>query len=87
MKGFRDSSVPKIEVYRQSRGKQPMRPGNATIVSVATDEPIVCDRLILDLNDAEVIARHVVTSASAVRPRSPSQFRGVDVVNPRGSVC
>ncbi|HWQ39947.1 MAG TPA: molybdopterin-guanine dinucleotide biosynthesis protein B [Burkholderiales bacterium] len=59
VEGFRDSPIPKIEVFRSSLGKAPLWPNNATIVAVASDESLDIDLPLLDLNDPRQIADFV----------------------------
>lgn len=65
IEGFRGSQIPKIEVHRPSLGKPPVWPCNPTVIAVATDESIVCDRPLLDLSDPALIAAFVQTHAAS----------------------
>lgn len=39
VEGFRDESIPKLEIYRPALGKAPIYPNNHTIEAVASDTP------------------------------------------------
>ncbi len=65
IEGFKDTAIPKLEVYRPSVGK-PLIAGSGveTIVAVATDEPGVVSKLtalpVLDLNDRDAVADFIL---------------------------
>jgi molybdopterin-guanine dinucleotide biosynthesis protein B len=59
VEGYKNSAIPKIEVYRPSLGRAPVWPENATIIAVASDEAIDCPLPALDLNDGPAIAEHI----------------------------
>jgi len=54
IEGFRDSPIPKIEVYRPSHGKPPLWPDNPSIVAVASDERLDIGLPVLDLADSRI---------------------------------
>jgi molybdopterin-guanine dinucleotide biosynthesis protein B len=70
VEGFRHSDVPKIEIWRQNEGGEPLRPVLYTddpfVVAIATDDPASLpsptERPLFDLNDAEAIARWLIDS-------------------------
>jgi len=64
VEGFKHTPVSKIEVHRPAHGRPPIWPENPSIVAVATNEPtrlpLACPLPILDLDDAEAIARFIL---------------------------
>jgi molybdopterin-guanine dinucleotide biosynthesis protein MobB len=57
--GFKQSSMPKIELHRQERSATLICRGvenDPTLLAVASDEPLELDVPVLDLNDAGAIA-------------------------------
>ena len=60
VEGFKDSNLPKIEVWRASAGNPARYPDDDFIVAVATDSPQAMPeptlRPVLDLNDPDAIA-------------------------------
>ena len=65
VEGYKSHPFPKLEVHRPALGKPPIWPEHADIVAVATDVAIAADRPLLPLNDAEVIAHWIMTSAES----------------------
>jgi molybdopterin-guanine dinucleotide biosynthesis adapter protein len=64
IEGFKRAPHPKIEVYRESNGKELMHPGNGTIIAMASDVPLansLCP--MFDINDAKAIADLIITAA------------------------
>jgi len=62
IEGFKFNNHPKVEVYRPSYGREPLWPGDDTILGVASDEkPDTNGRILIDLNDAEAIADFIIT--------------------------
>jgi molybdopterin-guanine dinucleotide biosynthesis protein B len=59
IEGFKESSVPKIEVYRPGLGRLPLWKSNPTIVALASDESYDCPLPVLDLNRPSVIAEYI----------------------------
>jgi molybdopterin-guanine dinucleotide biosynthesis protein B len=59
VEGYKAAPIPKLEVYRPTAGK-PRLPGDAHIVAVASDEKIDTPLPLLDLNDAEAVARFIL---------------------------
>ena len=61
VEGFKESDLPKIEVWRAAAGKPVRYPDDEFIVAIATDSPQALPeatlRPVLDLNDAEAIAQ------------------------------
>ena len=65
VEGFRESALPKLEVYRSSLGKAPFYKSDCGIVAVATDEPAsVQDRPVLSLTNIQAIARFILSEAA-----------------------
>jgi molybdopterin-guanine dinucleotide biosynthesis protein B len=64
LEGFRAAPVPCIEVFRPSVGRPALWPRSSFVVAVATDEPLACDRPVLDLSDTSSIAEFVRSVAS-----------------------
>lgn len=64
VEGFKDSNLHKVEVWRAASGKPARYPDDAFIVAIATDSPgelpMPTLRPVLDLNDAEAVARWLV---------------------------
>ncbi|HPT49035.1 MAG TPA: molybdopterin-guanine dinucleotide biosynthesis protein B [Accumulibacter sp.] len=66
VEGFKDASIPKLEVYRPANGKPPLWPDNPTIIAVAGDRTppggFPAAPVWLDLNDADSIVRFILIS-------------------------
>jgi molybdopterin-guanine dinucleotide biosynthesis protein B len=64
VEGYKDSDLPKIEVWRAASGKPARYPHDNFIVAVATDSPLALPEPtglpILDLNDADALARWLI---------------------------
>jgi molybdopterin-guanine dinucleotide biosynthesis protein B len=60
VEGFKESNLPKIEVWRAGVGKPALYPDDDFIVAIATDAPGALPeptlRPVLDLNDADAVA-------------------------------
>jgi molybdopterin-guanine dinucleotide biosynthesis protein B len=60
VEGFKDSNLPKIEVWRAAAGKPARYPDDDFIVAIATDSPdampVPTLRPVLDLNDPDAVA-------------------------------
>jgi molybdopterin-guanine dinucleotide biosynthesis protein MobB len=57
--GFKQSSMPKIELHRQERSTTLICRGaehDPTLLAVASDEPLELDVPVLDINDASAVA-------------------------------
>jgi molybdopterin-guanine dinucleotide biosynthesis adapter protein len=66
IEGFKRAPHPKIEVFRQANGKEPLHPGNPSIVAVASDLAFAAaGRPVLALEDAPAIAQIVLAMALA----------------------
>ncbi|GFO68821.1 hypothetical protein GMLC_24000 [Geomonas limicola] len=69
--GFKLSNMPKIELHRQERSQTLLCRGenhDATLIAIASDEPLEVDVPVLDLNDPVQVAQFVVDYFE-VRPR------------------
>lgn len=69
VEGFKRAPHPKIEVFRQSNGKPPLHPGNASVRVIASDQPFpaaLCP--VIGLDDAPAIGEAAL--AHAVAPSS-----------------
>lgn len=60
VEGFKATPIPKLEIHRPAHGKPPLWPENSSIVAVAMDTTIDCPLPMLDLNDADAIARFIL---------------------------
>lgn len=61
IEGFKFNNHPKIEIHRPSYGRDPLWPGDTTILAVASDEePAGLDRPLIDLNDVGAIADFII---------------------------
>ena len=76
VEGFKESDLPKVEVWRAASGKPTRYREDAFVVAIATDSP---DRLpeatlrpVLDLNDADAVADFLVNN----RARFEYSFEG-----------
>lgn len=68
VEGFKTSSLPKIEVWRQASGQPVIYPAQARVLAVATDSPGALPeppaRPVLDLNAPDDVAAWLVDNAS-----------------------
>jgi len=68
VEGFKQSSLPKIEVWREASGQPVIYPAQAQVLAIATDSPEVLPeppaRPVLDLNAADDVAAWLVDNAS-----------------------
>jgi molybdopterin-guanine dinucleotide biosynthesis protein B len=60
VEGFKTADIPKIEVFRPSLGKPLLHPECASIVAIASDEPVSADVPVLPLNESDRIAAFVL---------------------------
>jgi len=67
VEGFKSAPIPKIEVHRPANGKPPLYPEFPNVLAVATDAPCEAPLPILDLNDHEAIAGHIVELLPTLR--------------------
>ena len=68
VEGFRDSDLPKLEVWRAAAGKPVRYPGDGFVAAIATDSPGQLprppQRPVLDLNDAAAVAGWLLGSGA-----------------------
>jgi molybdopterin-guanine dinucleotide biosynthesis protein B len=62
IEGFRDASIPKIEVHRPSLGQPPLALRDSDVVAIASDAPVprVRDLPLLPLNEPAAIADFIL---------------------------
>ena len=61
IEGFKNHSHAKLEVFRQSVGKELIATNDPTVNAVATDEELVTDAaVVIDLNDIEGVAQYII---------------------------
>jgi molybdopterin-guanine dinucleotide biosynthesis protein B len=67
VEGFKRAALPKIEIWRAATGQPAQYPTDAHIVAICTDSaallPERTELPVLDLNDADVVARFLLDSA------------------------
>jgi molybdopterin-guanine dinucleotide biosynthesis protein B len=72
VEGYKRDSHPKVEVFREGEGRQPIAPGDPTVRAVATDAPgaIPPGLTVLDLNDTTAVADYILrqTGLAATGP-------------------
>lgn len=63
IEGYKSSSLPKIEVFRESNGKTPVCIGHESLLAVATDTPesgqIKDAPMLLDINDPQAVVSFI----------------------------
>lgn len=68
VEGYRQAAIPRLEVYRPSRGLEPVYPHTEQVVAIATDTPLtITDRICLDLNQPQDIATFIWEQVRARR--------------------
>ncbi|MRR51676.1 MAG: molybdopterin-guanine dinucleotide biosynthesis protein B [Rhodocyclaceae bacterium] len=60
VEGFKYTAIPKLEVHRPAHGKPLIFPDNEWVVAVASDATLDAPLPVLDLNDADTIARFIL---------------------------
>ena len=66
VEGFRESDLPRLEVYRPGLGKTPYYKTDFRIAAVATDQPaLVQDRRVFFLGDMQAIANFILSEATS----------------------
>jgi molybdopterin-guanine dinucleotide biosynthesis protein B len=64
VEGYKSEQHPKIEVFRQAAGKDPLYPGDKRIVAIASDHSIAGAAIpVVDLNDIDTVGDLVTTCA------------------------
>jgi molybdopterin-guanine dinucleotide biosynthesis adapter protein len=67
VEGFKRDRHPKIEVFRAGAGREPLHPGDPSIVAIASDTPFPDARVpVLDLDDAAAIAEAALAHSVAL---------------------
>ena len=69
VEGYKSEPIPKIEVHRASHPVPLLHPDDANIVAVATDMALDTPLPLLDVNDAEKVARFIVQYLGLNRAR------------------
>ncbi len=65
VEGFKHEPHDKIEVCREGSRREPLYPGDRSVVAVASDRPLPdANRPVLDLNDTQVIADFICRHCS-----------------------
>ncbi len=63
IEGYKSSSLPKIEVFREANGKKPVCTGHESLLAVATDTPeseqLKSAPMLLDINDPQAVVRFI----------------------------
>ena len=77
VEGFKQSSLPKIEVWRQASGQPVIYPDQAQVLAIATDSPQALPlppaRPVLDLNAPDDVAAWLVDNASRFHYSPPDR--------------
>ncbi len=78
VEGFKQSDLPKVEVWRQAHGKPLRFPDDPHIVAIATDNPaalpVAARCTVLDLNVADDVAAWLVDNAERFEYCTPSSL-------------
>jgi molybdopterin-guanine dinucleotide biosynthesis adapter protein len=69
VEGYKSEPIPKIEVHRAGHPVPLLHPDDANIVAVATDMALDTPLPLLDVNDAEKVARFIVQYLGLNRAR------------------
>ena len=76
VEGFKNAALPKIEVWRPQTGKPVRYPDDPFVIAIATDGaealPVATGLPVLDLNDADAIARFVLDNAARCEYLEPT---------------
>ncbi|MHB0889348.1 molybdopterin-guanine dinucleotide biosynthesis protein B [Acidithiobacillus sp.] len=75
VEGWKALPIPKIEVHRPAHGKALLAPGDARILAVASDGPILGDQPRLDLNAPEAVAEFIWLWYSKEQANGPLRLR------------
>ena len=63
VEGFKNDTIPKLEVHRAANGKSPLFPENRHVLAVATDTALATQLPCFSLDDAMAIADFVLVHA------------------------
>ena len=69
VEGFKHEHYPKVELHRPSLGFPLLAREDSSVLAIATDEPVSCDRPQLDLNDIDDVSRFVLAYIETARGR------------------
>ncbi len=61
VEGYKREAHPKIEAHRGATGQSLIAPGDDSIRAVASDQPLVLDRPVFDLDDTGAIADFILS--------------------------
>lgn len=68
VEGFKTQRHPKLEVFRQAAGHDPLHPVDDRVVAIASDRPFPHARIpVVDLNDIPAVAQAIATHAQPLR--------------------
>lgn len=59
VEGFKQTKIPKIEIYRPSLDLPLLADTDPTIIAVASDEKITCSKPLLALNDTQALCKFI----------------------------
>jgi molybdopterin-guanine dinucleotide biosynthesis protein B len=69
VEGYKNEPLPKVEVHRRAGHTPLLYPEDASVVAIATDEPLDTALPQIDLNDAEAVARFIIQHLALNRAR------------------
>ena len=76
VEGYKREAHPKLEVHRAAVGAPLLAPGDASIVAIASDEPLQASVPVIDLDDVdrvvEVLIRHAAPIEAALAQPGPA---------------
>jgi molybdopterin-guanine dinucleotide biosynthesis protein B len=64
VEGFKQQAHPKLEVYRAVVGKPLLHPGDANVVAIASDGPVVASVPVVSLDDIEAVTDILLEKAA-----------------------
>ncbi len=77
VEGFKASSLPKVEVWREASGQRVIYPAQPLVLAIATDSPAALPeppaRPVLDLNAPDDVAAWLVDNASRFHYSPPEK--------------
>ena len=80
VEGFRHAPIPKSEVFRPSLGKALLASGDAHVLAVASDFPVVTSRPVLDLNMPATVVKFIVKWWARQQMHGINQFSHEEVI-------
>ena len=69
VEGYKSEPIPKIEVHRKAGHTPLLYPEDPNVVAVATDEPLDTKLPLVDVDDAEAVARFIIQYLGLNRAR------------------